>query len=402
MRVLIALTYYRPHTSGLTIYAERLAKGLAQRGHDVTVLTSHYAHRLAFKERVEGVRVVRSPVLFRVSKGVIMPVFGFQAWKWVNWADVVSLHLPQFDAAGVALRGRLLGKPTVLTYHCDLHLSPGLFNWVVNQVVKGMNNLAGYFSHRVVAYTKDFAGHSPFLQRFADKLEVIPPPVELPDAGDSGRAAFAKMHNPEDKHPVIGMAARFASEKGVGVLLNAFPRILEDYPDARILFAGQYRDVMGEQDYFEKLAPQIRRYRDMGKWTFLGVLTPLQMAAFYPNLDVIVVPSLNSTESFGLVQVEAMLRGTPSVASDLPGVRQPVLQTGMGEIAPIGDAEGLAEAILKVLDDRASYVRPVEEIAAKFSTARTVDEYEALFGRLCEAKGVEAMRPESSVTGQDL
>jgi glycosyltransferase involved in cell wall biosynthesis len=184
--------------------------------------------------------------------------------------------------------------------------------------------------------------------------------------------------------------------------LDAFPRILEEYPDARILYAGQYRDVMGEQEYFEKLAPQIRRYRDMGKWTFLGVLTPLQMAAFYPNLDVIVVPSLNSTESFGLVQVEAMLRGTPSVASDLPGVRQPVLQTGMGEIAPVGDAGGLAEAILKVLDDRASYVRPSEEIAAMFSTERTVHDYEALFGRLCEGAGVDAVHAESSTISQNL
>jgi glycosyltransferase involved in cell wall biosynthesis len=157
---------------------------------------------------------------------------------------------------------------------------------------------------------------------------------------------------------------------------------------------------MGEREYFEELAPQIRRYRDMGKWTFLDVLTPLQMAAFYPNLDVIVVPSLNSTESFGLVQVEAMLRGTPSVASDLPGVRQPVLQTGMGEIAPVGDADGLAEAILKVLDDRASYVRPREEIAARFSTERTVDDYEALFGRLCETEDV--VGSESSAIGREL
>ncbi len=129
MRVLIVLTYYRPHTSGLTIYAERLAKGLARRGHEVTVLTSHYAHRLAFKERVEGVRVVRSPVLFRVSKGVIMPVFGFQAWTWVNWADVVSLHLPQFDAAGVARPRRLLRlafllllRAVELHQHGDLRL----------------------------------------------------------------------------------------------------------------------------------------------------------------------------------------------------------------------------------------------------------------------------------------
>jgi glycosyltransferase involved in cell wall biosynthesis len=313
-----------------------------------------------------------------------MPTFGLLAWKYARWADVLSLHLPQFDAAGVAMRGRLLKRPTLLTYHCDLKLPPGLFNRVVNATVRTMNNLAGTFSHGVVAYTEDFAQHSPFLQRFSDKRYVIPPPVELPEMTKSGIAAFARMHNPKDNHPVIGMAARLAAEKGVEVLLDAMPQILERYPDAHVLFAGQYQNVLAEESYAQRLEPKIRRYEKTGKWQFLGVLDSVQMAAFYPNLDVLVVPSLNSTESFGLVQVEAMLCGTPSVASNLPGVRQPVQQTGMGEIAPIGDPHGLAEAILNVLDNPEAYHRERQEIEARFSTARTVEEYEALFYDLQE------------------
>ncbi|HQE94107.1 MAG TPA: glycosyltransferase family 4 protein [Anaerolineae bacterium] len=387
MRVLIVLTYYRPHTSGLTIYAERLAKGLARRGHEVTILTSHYSRDLARREAIDGVQVVRAPVLFRLSKGVIMPTFGFLAWKLVTRADVISLHLPQFDAAGVALRGRWLKKPTVLTYHCDLQLPPGIFNRCVNGVINGMNDLAGKFSHKIVAYTQDFADHSPYLQKFGAKLHVIPPPVELPPMTPSGIAAFAKMHNPQHAHPVIGMAARLASEKGVEVLLHAFPRLLERYPHARILFAGQYRNVLAEETYARKLEPIIRHYEDLDQWKFLDVLDPVQMAAFYPNLDLLVVPSLNSTESFGLVQVEAMLCGVPCVASDLPGVRQPIQQTGMGEIAPIGDADGLAQAMLQVLDHPGAYIRPREEIAARFSTERTAADYEALFEQLLSTLG---------------
>jgi len=342
-------------------------------------LTSHYSHQLPFTEELAGVRVVRAPVLFRISKGVIMPTFGFLAWKYVCEADVLSLHLPQFDAAGVALRGRLLRKPTVLTYHCDLKMPPGIFNRLVNQVINLMNDLAGRFTHRVVAYTEDFARYSPYLQKFSHKLTIIPPPIEMPEIGASGIAAFARMHNPYKRRPVIGMAARLAAEKGVEVLLEAFPRILEQYPGARILFAGQYQNVLAEEAYAQRLDFRIRQYEEQEQWKFLDVLDPVQMAAFYPNLDVLVVPSLNSTESFGLVQAEAMLSGVPCVASDLPGVRQPILQTGMGEIAPVGDADGLAEALLKVLDHREAYRRPREEIAARFSTQRTVDEYEKLF-----------------------
>lgn len=382
MKILIVLTYYRPHTSGLTIYAERLARGLAARGHQVTVLTSRFDRSRPIEALEDGVRVVRAPVLFRVSKGVIMPTFGWLATQLVREHDVVSLHLPQFDAAGVAARGRLMGKPTTLTYHCDLRLPPGPFNWLVNQVVHVMNRLAGLCSDRVIAYTRDFADHSPFLNTFRDKMEVIPPPVELPEVGPGAVAAFAKMHSLDGSRPVIGMVARLAAEKGVEVLLNALPRVLEVYPEARVIFAGQYQDVLGEEAYARRLAPLLRQYEE--RWEFVGVLSPLQLAALYPNLNVIVVPSLNSTESFGLVQVEAMLCGTPSIASDLPGVRQPVLQAGMGEVAPVGDSAALAEAIINVVGNKADYVRPREEIAERWNTERTAAEYEALFERLLE------------------
>jgi glycosyltransferase involved in cell wall biosynthesis len=386
LRVLIVLTYYRPHTSGLTIYAERLARGLVARGHQVTVLTSrtHVERSHPIDTMEDGVRVVRAPVLFRISKGVIMPTFGWLATRLVLEHDVICLHLPQFDAAGVAARGRLWGKPTTLTYHSDLKLPPGLFNVAVNQVVHVMNRLAGLATDRVVAYTQDFADHSPFLRTFRRKIEIIPPPVALPEVGLGGVAGFAKMHSLDGSGPVIGMAARLASEKGVEILLNALPRVLEVCPDARVLFAGQYENVMGEETYARRLEPLFRKYED--RWKFLGVLTPLQMAAFFPNLDVVVVPSLNSTETFGLVQVEAMLCGTPSIASDLPGVRQPVLQTGMGEVVPVGDSQALAEAVIRVGRNKTDYVRPREEIAERWSVERTAAAYEALFERLLEEK----------------
>ena len=384
MKVLVVLTYYRPHTSGLTIYAERMARGLVARGHQVTVLTSRFQRNLPVESIEDDVRVVRAPVAFRVSKGVIMPTFGLLATRLVIEHDVVSLHLPQFDAAGVAARARLWRKPCVLTYHCDLKLPSGPFNWLVNQIVRAMNQTAGLLVDRVVTYTDDFGKHSRFLSRHTRKLEVIPPPVEVREVGEGAIAAFGKMHNPDHAFPVVGMAARLATEKGVEVLLEAMPEILEKYPNVLVLFAGQYQNVLGESAYAARLEPLLRRFES--HWRFLGVLNPLQMAAFYHNLDVLVVPSLNSTESFGLVQVEAMLCGTPVVASDLPGVRQPALQSGMGEIAPVGSISGLANAILRVVEQPDRYRRPRADIAGLWNVARTAAAYESLFSEVLEQK----------------
>ncbi len=382
MKILTVLTYYRPHTSGLTIYAERLARAFARRGHQVTVMTTRYDRSLPREEVLDGVRVIRIPVAARISKGVLAPTFGWVATRLVWEHDVVQLHLPQFDAPGVALRARLFGKPAVLTYHCDLLLQPGPFNRLVNAVVDFQNNLAGILANHIVTYTQDYADHSPYLSSYKHKLTPILPPVELPPAAPGAAEAFAAACDTARRRPAIGMAARFAAEKGVEVLLEALPAVLERYPQAQVLFAGQYRDVLGEAAYAARLMPRIQAYEAQGHWTFLGVLDPAQMAAFYPNLDALVVPSLNSTEAFGLVQVEAMLHNVPCVASALPGVRRPVQMHNMGQVTPIGDAAALAGALLEIFDNREKYRCEPAALAQIYDPDSVAAEYEKLFARL--------------------
>jgi len=382
MKILTVLTYYRPHTSGLTIYAERLARAFARRGHHVTVMTTQYDPSLPREETLDGVRIVRVPVTARISKGVLAPTFGLVATKLVLQHDVVQMHLPQFDAPGVALRGRLFGKPAVLTYHCDLLLPPGLFNRFVNAVVDFQNNLAGMLSNHIVTYTQDYADNSPYLSRYASKLTPILPPVELPDPLPGAVRAFADEHHVKERRPVIGMAARLAAEKGVEVLLDALPTILKKYPKAQVLFAGTYQNVMGEQAYSDRLMPRIREYEIAGHWKFLGNLDPVEMAAFYPSLDVLTVPSLNSTEAFGLVQIEAMMNGVPCVPSALPGVRQPVSMHRMGRVARIGDPADVAESILEVLNEPGKFRGDIESIKKTYDPDSVAAEYEKLFKKL--------------------
>jgi glycosyltransferase involved in cell wall biosynthesis len=386
MRILTVLTYYRPHTSGLTIYAERLARALVGRGHRVTVMTTQYNRLLPLMEDMDGVEVRRVPVAFRLSKGTIAPTFGLMATQLVREHDVVQMHQPQFDAPGVALRGRLLGKPAVLTFHCDLHLPPGLFNRFVNLVVKWQNNMAGILADRIVTYTQDYADHSSYLCRYKSKLQAILPPVRLPAAAPGAVEVFARAHGTTERRPVIGMAARFAAEKGVEVLLDALPAVLQKFPATQVLFAGQWEGVMGEQAYADRLMPRIHDLERLGHWTFLGNLDPGEMAAFFPNLNVLVVPSLNSTEAFGLVQIEAMLNGVPCVASALPGVRMPVLMHGMGRVAAVGDAASLAQGILEVLAEPARFRGDIDSIRRAYDPDAIAAQYEQLFEDLLRHK----------------
>ena len=379
MKLLFILTYYRPHVSGLTIYVQRLAEALVGHEHQVTVLTSRYDKLLPSQEILNGVTIVRVPVSFWVSKGVIMFSYPKIILPLLLAHDLISVHLPNtpMEAMIVPLLARyFIHRPITATFHCDVKLPDGLFNRFISKVVFLGNIVTGLLVDRVIAYTEDYADHSRFLRLFWKKREVIPPPILVEVPEPTSLSHFRLKQGPHGE-PLIGFAARFAAEKGVEYMLNALSLILKAIPDAKVLFVGEHQNVIGEGRYRERLKPLLAKFHK--HWTFLGVLDPKQMATFFSACDVIVLPSINCTESFGLVQVESMLCGTPVVVTDLPGVRVPVQLTKMGRIVPICDVNGLATAVIEVIQHRQRYVRPRVEIEHHFSMEKTVRSYETLF-----------------------
>ena len=381
MRILIVLTYFQPHKSGLTVYAVRQARALAARGHEVTVLTSQYHPEMPLEEWEEGIRILRLPVAFHLSKGVIMPAMPFRAWQLMRGSDLVNLHVPQVDAALVAFLAKLQGKPVALTYHCDLKMPAGLINIAAGWAAAFANRISAWLADVIIHNTRDFAENSPFLHRYLKKLRVIQTPiiVEPVEVGDLDQ--FRKNYGIQLEDRVVGIVARLATEKGVEYLVDAMPKILDAHPRARVVFVGEYQNVFGEEAYKQRLLPMIEGLGD--RWMFTGVVSEIEKAAFYHICDVLVLPSINSTESFGMVQVEAMICGTPVVATELPGVRQPVQTTGMGRIVPVRDANALALAVNEVLTS--SHKPEPDELAAlinHYSAESVANAYEVLFEKL--------------------
>ena len=380
MRILSVITYYHPHVSGLTIYAERLNNALVQQGHSVTVLTAQLDKQMASADQRHNVQIVRVPVRVRSGKALWMPTFGWHSWRLINSADCVHIHLPQIDAPAAAWLARLCRKPVVLTYHCDLALPPSPLNRVLNRLNEWGNRASVVASSVIIGYTKDYAENSPFLSRhIGRKLHIIPPPVEIGMCSERDSAEFRAKHQ-LDGQRVIGISARLATEKGIEVLLNALPQIAISIPNVRVLHAGPYKNVAGESAYAARLQPLLAQHAD--RYTFLGTLRETELAAFYHNLDLLVLPSLNRTESFGLVQIEAMMHGVPVVASNLPGVRQPIAQTGMGIVTPIGDATSLANAIVAVLQHPERYRQTSANEFDRFAPDDVAAHYVRLFKKL--------------------
>lgn len=381
MKILISSTYFYPYSSGLSVYAMRLADGLSERGHDVVILTSQYKDELATVELIGKFKIVRVPVSMRLSKGVLMPSLNKIASQWIEWADVVNLHLPQFESLLLSQLAKKLGKPLLATYHCDLvSRNGGLVDRLAVKVTNALGRFVLKDANLIVQNSLDYAENSSLLSQFHEKVVEVPTPVKATKVSVERVDAFRQKYRIKKNEKVIGLAGRVAAEKGYEFLALALPGILEVFPDVRVVHAGNWKSVVGEQGYQIQVERFIEPFGQ--KWTSLGYLSDEDFEAFFAVCDVLMFSSLNATESYGIVQIEAMAQGTPVVASDLPGVRQPVLQTGLGKIVPIKDPSAIANAVIEILKNgsKARFVPTI--FLEKFQQDAVAKHYEELLALL--------------------
>jgi glycosyltransferase involved in cell wall biosynthesis len=225
----------------------------------------------------------------------------------------------------------------------------------------------------IVPSSLDYARASRLRARMSDSrtLEISPPTRLLP-AGEPALRETAGLH--------VGFLGRLVEEKGIEYLVDGF-RAFDD-PDARLLIAGDYAKVAGGS-VIERVRAHIG---DDDRIRVLGFLPDDRLADFYASLDVFALPSINSFEAFGIVQVEAMKLGVAALASDLPGVRIPVQRTGFGRIVRRRNAADITAALQDLVQNRPDRTAGALAANAEYGLEKTTDEYEALFRRLAAGK----------------
>ncbi len=377
MKILISVTYFEPYSSGLSQFALRLGRGLVGLGHQVTVLTSQYIKELPLEQEIFGMHVVRVPVDYRLSKGVLMLGLSKAAKPWITWADAVNLHLPQFESALLANLAKAQGKRLVITYQCDLEKQGNLINQLPYLGTRFLHGLALKKADVVAHMTKDYAESSPALQNMLEKVRIIIPPINPVVAQKEVIQGLRLKFGLDENHRYIGLSGRVASEKGYETLIEALPEILKRFPDIRVLHAGSWKGVVGEEAYQAKIERLMKPQESY--WTKLGFLSDEEFLAFFAICDLLVVCSTNRTEAFGMVQIEAFAQGTPVVASDSPGIRVPVTQTGAGALFRAGDARSLAEKICRVLENGKDTYQIKPEYLEEFSEESVAKKYLEIF-----------------------
>lgn len=343
MNIAFFAPYFHPYISGMTTYPLAVFTALAKK-HAVNVLTFAHKKDLPKHELFAGIHISRMSFLARVSKGFLSPSSLFTFAKTVATSDVIVVNLPSVEGLPLVLLARLCNKPVLAFFYCEVILRNSVLERVAEWVLNAVTKLQLNVSQKIVGLSFDYIDSLGWSQQLRAKVTIVPPPV----AQLAVDAVFAKKLSSKKKNAVwVGFAGRVSREKGLAVLAQALP-LLQTNKKTVFVCAGPYgKDVAGELEYFEQLTQELKTHKI--EFEFLGSLSGGKLGAFYKNIDVLVLPSINKTEAMGMVQLEAMLLGTPVVVSNLPGVRQPVLRTKMGEIAAIGDARDLAANITKVL-----------------------------------------------------
>ncbi|HLC94821.1 MAG TPA: glycosyltransferase family 4 protein [Patescibacteria group bacterium] len=374
MKILFVSTYFVPYLSGLTVYPYRLLRHLAAKGSSIHVLTFAHTKNLPLREKKEGISIERVSYWFKISKGFCAPFFIVSVLRSLSSSDVMIINQPSVEGLIAIVLARLLGKSVISLYHCTLHLGDSLFHrilaWVVNKVIF----IELILSHHIVATSEDYVRNT-MTEKLHRKTTIIAPPIISYPTSEDVQTAFARQ---KGGNIWIGFCGRVAREKGIEYAVGASQYI---HTPTVFVFAGPYgEDVVGEEEYYQKIKKLLITQNI--SHIFLGKLTDDQLGAFYCAIDVLAMCSINSTEAFGMVQAEAMLAGTPVVASDMPGVRVPISLAGMGYLFRPRDPQDLAEKLEKAIKNRKELSKK-QNIAEKvFDIKKFYTKWEEVFEKV--------------------
>ncbi len=254
--------------------------------------------------------------------------------------DAVHAHDWVTAYAGKALKHGL-GIPLVATVHAtEYGRNNGLHN-DLQRYISDAEWWLGFEAWRVICCSRYMAGElREVFQLPEDKLHIIPNGVYPEDfaCGPIPPGFRDRYAAPDEK--IILHVGRLVREKGLDVLIDALPMILDRFNQVKLIVAGRGGHEPALQEHARRLGIYQRVY-------FTGYIDDATRNMLYRLADVAVFPSLY--EPFGIVALEAMAAGLPPVVSDTGGISEVVMHGRNGLKARTGDPRSLAENILWML-----------------------------------------------------
>jgi glycosyltransferase involved in cell wall biosynthesis len=333
MKLLHAAKFYPPAPGGMERMLGDLCDGTAREWEVRVVAAGATTHTI--EERCGEVTVLRAAAWGSAHAVPLCPSLPFHLWR--SRADCVVLHEPN-PVAGTALFLRTPAPRLLIWHHSDL-LRP---RWAPHTY--GRIQCALYRRADCVIVSSPALAAGSSLVQCARRIAVIPFGVDLEQYRRTDAASRGRIDALRARHegPLVLFVGRLVYYKGVEVLLEAMTRC----PGTLLIVGvGPLEGALRELAIRKGLDDRVR---------FVGQVSDEELPVYYQACDLFVLPSIARTETFGIVQVEAMAAGVPVVSTNLSTGVPWVNQDGVsGLVVPPGDADALGGAICRLGSDAA-------------------------------------------------
>jgi len=322
-----------------------LALEMAKRGHEINVFTTSINSSNSV-EKYSGINIYRYSTVFRIEGGSLS--LGLFTKTFNYDGNIVHVHFstPPAEIAAL-LYAKRKELPIVLTYHGDWQES---FGGIARRMALYFYNK--FLLHEIlsrvdviISPSRHYVHESRFLAKYQDKIVVIPNGINVKDFNAPySKEECRKKLGLEVNGYVILFVGNLTPYKGPEILVRAMPEVMREIPSAELVFVGN--GSMRKE--LEELSKRLGIEKHV---KFAGFVKESLKPLYYKAADVFCLPSVTTTESFGIVNLEAMACGVPIVASKVGGIPDVVRDGENGLLVPPKNPLALAHAIVRLLED---------------------------------------------------
>jgi glycosyltransferase involved in cell wall biosynthesis len=333
MKLLIITPYFYPKIGGVEKYIYELTKHLLIYDLDI-IIVSYKWDKYDNLKNIENIKQYKLTSMFKISTTPVDLFIYQNLLKIVNdeKPDIINSHTPVPLVSDVASRIANDKKiPFILNYHNDL-----VGNGVYYILSKLYYNFLGYktmdLSNVIIVTSEYYAGLSPYLKNYKNKIRVISPGVNLNLFNTNN---INKLNN---KKTVlfVGQLNKGSRHKGLIYLMDSIKLLSSLNIQLFVIGSGDFKDI------YQKYAEEINIEE---KVNFLGHVSEIDLANYYKMSDLVVLPSYNKAEGFGMVLIEAQACGVPVIGTTVGGIPYSMINNETGYLVPPKNSKLLAEKI---------------------------------------------------------
>lgn len=326
IKVLQVNKLYYPVTGGIEKVVQQISKGLNNK-YDMKVLVCQEKGKSAI-DIIDGVKIFRAGSLGKLFSMPISISFFFQFFKLSKHQDIIQFHYP-FPLGDIAcLLSGYKGK-VVVWWHSD----------VVRQkkIMKLYRPIMERFLRRADVIIVATEGHiigSDYLPRYREKCVIIPYGVDESVIENGNKYVRKKLEISQSKINFL-FVGRLVYYKGCKVLLEAFSQV--ENANLTIIGSGELENELKAMSIELGITNKVK---------FLGQVDEKKLKQAFEECDIFVLPSIEKSEAFGLVQIEAMAYGKPVINTNLSsGVPYVSIDGLTGITVPPHNVEALRDAM---------------------------------------------------------